>query len=116
MAEKRRAIEPQPKTTAMTHRDHLIEQHIRQHESHLKHIDEMLDKAHRHVEAGNSPAEAEAELEELKSEREKLAEHLSEMKQTEPHQWETDALTRSGPMGIWDAVARRLEKLMERLD
>lgn len=100
----------------MTHRDHLIEQHILRHESHLRQIDEMLQRAHEHVEAGKAPPEAEEELAELKSEREKLAGHLTEMKRREPGDWEPDTLRQSGPIGIWDAVARRLEKLMERLD
>lgn len=100
----------------MTHQDHLIEQHIRLHESHLKHIDEMLQRAHRHIEAGKAPPEAKSELKELKEEREKLAGDLSEMKQKEPEEWERDALTWAGPMGVWDTVAQRLEKLVERLD
>jgi hypothetical protein len=100
----------------MTHRDELVEQHIRQHESHLKHIDEMLRRAHEQVEAGNAPPEAEQELKELKGEREKLAGHLTEMKRKGPEDWERETLERAGPMGIWDAVAQRLEKLVERLD
>lgn len=100
----------------MTHRDHLIEQHIRLHESHLKHIDEMLNRAHQHVEAGSAPPEAETELKELKGERQKLAEELSEMKHKSVEELERDALSRAGPMGVWDAVARRLEKLVEHLD
>lgn len=100
----------------MTSRDHLIEQHIVQYESHLRHIDEMLHRAHKHVEAGKAPPEAEKELDSLKSEREKLAEHLSEMKRRTSEDWERETFTRAGPMGIWDAVARRLEKLVEHLD
>jgi len=100
----------------MTQRDHLIEQHIRLHESHLKHIDEMLQRAHEHVEAGRAPPEAEAELKELKGEREKLAEHLTEMKRKDADELEREARKRAGPMGVWDAVAQRLEKLVEHLD
>lgn len=100
----------------MSHQDHLIEQHIRLYESHLKHIDEMLHRAHEHVEENGAPPDAKAELSELKGEREKLAGHLSEMKRKEPEEWERDAFSWSGPMGIWDTVAQRLEKLMERLD
>lgn len=100
----------------MTRRNDLVEQHIRLHESHLKHIDEMLQRAHEHVEAGSASPETEQELQELRGERERLAEHLSEMKRKEPEHLERDALSQSGPMGIWDAVARRLEKLVEHLD
>lgn len=100
----------------MSHQDHLIEQHIRLHESHLKHIDEMLRRAHEHVEAGNAPAAAQDELEEIRDERDRLAGHLSEMKRKQPEEWRRDALSWSGPMGVWDVVMRRLEKLVERLD
>lgn len=94
----------------------MIEQHIVQYESHLRHIDEMLRRAHKHVEAGSAPPEAEKELNNIKGEREKLAEHLSEMKRRTPEDWERETFTQAGPMGIWDAVARRLEKLVEHLD
>lgn len=100
----------------MTHQDHLIEQHIRRYESHLKQIDEMLHRAHAHVEAGSAPPAAEVELQQLKETRNELAGELSEMKRKEPEQWQRDALSWSGPMGIWDTVMRRLEKLVERLD
>ena len=100
----------------MTDSNDLIEQHIVEYESHLKHIDEMLSRAHEHVASGAAPAEAEKELQELKGEREKLADHLSEMKRKGPEDWEEETFERAGPMGIWDAVARRLEKLVERLD
>ena len=115
----------------MTHREHLIEQHILQYESHLKHIDdfrrdcllnglddidEMLRRAHEQVEAGSAPPEAEAELKELKGEREKLAEDLTEMKRKDAEELEREALRGAGPMGVWDAVAQRLEKLVEHLD
>jgi len=100
----------------MTDRDDLIEQHILQYESHLRHIDEMLQHADKHIAAGNKPAGAEEELQDLKGKREKLAEDLSQMKRKGPEDWEREAATRAGPMGIWDAVAQRLEKLVERLD
>lgn len=100
----------------MTHQDHLIEQHIRLHESHLKHIDEMLHRAHEHVEAGSVPPAVKVELKDLEEKRDELAGELAEMKRAEPQHWQRDALSWSGPMGIWDTVAQRLEKLVERLD
>ncbi|MGA8260461.1 MAG: hypothetical protein WB783_09640 [Arenicellales bacterium] len=100
----------------MTDSNDLIEQHILRYESHLNHIDEMLHQAGKHVAAGTAPPEAEAELDELKEEREKLAGHLSEMKRKGPEEWERETLERAGPIGIWDAVAQRLEKLVEHLD
>lgn len=96
----------------MTHRDHLIEQHIRFYESHLAHIDEMLDRAWEHVEAGSASPATESELKDLKGEREKLAGNLSEMQEA----WKHDPLSWSGPMALWHTVMQRLERLMERLD
>ena len=100
----------------MTNRESLIEQHILQHESHLKHIDEMLRRAHEHVEGGQVPPDARGELQELEGEREKLAEDLTEMKRKGPEDWEEKTIRSAGPLSAWDAVARRLEKLVERLD
>ncbi len=100
----------------MTQRDHLVEQHILLHESHLKHIDEMLQQARRHVEAGTAPPEAETELSEIVSERRKLARELSKMKRKSPEEMDSDLVGKGGPLGLWYAVAQRLEKLVERLD
>ena len=100
----------------MTDSNDLIEQHILRYESHLNHIDELLRKAGEHVAAGTAPPQVKAELNDLEGEREKLASHLSEMKHRGPEEWERETLERAGPMGVWDAVAQRLEKLVEHLD
>jgi len=100
----------------MSRQDHLIEQHILQHESHLRHIDEMLRKAREHVENAALPAEAHEELAEIRRERERLAEHVAAMKRKTPEELARDTMEHSGPMAIWDAVARRLEKFFERFD
>lgn len=100
----------------MSQLDHLVEQHILLHESHLKHIDEMLQQAQRHVEAGTAPPEAETELSALVSERRKLAGQLSEMKRKSPEEMDGELVGKGGPLGLWYAVAQRLEKLIERLD
>lgn len=100
----------------MTHINELIEQHIREHESRLKHIDELLQRTRRKVADQQQENKAiGAELEEAKRDREQLYEHIQAVKQS-PQYWSKNALEKAGPMGVWDAVAQRLEKLVERIE
>ena len=99
----------------MTKINHLVEQHITRYESHLKHIDELLERAHEGVTEGPEHEETRAELEGLKLEREKLASHLDELRLKSLENWREEEIEKSGPMGIWDAVAQQLEKLVERI-
>lgn len=96
----------------MTGLDRQIEQHIREYESRLRHVDELLERAHHH----KPPAEVAKELEEARHEREKMAAHLDELRRKPPEHWQEEEIESAGPMGIWDAVAQQLEKLVERLE
>jgi len=96
----------------MTGRDQLIEQSILEYESRLKHVDELLDRAHHH----QPPAEVAKELEQARHERQKMAAHLQEMRRKPPEHWREEEIEMAGPMGIWDAVAQQLEKLVEKLE
>ena len=96
----------------MTGRDQRIEQSILAYESRLKHVDELLDRAHHH----KPPAEVAEELKQARHEREKMAAHLEEMRRKPPEHWQEEEIESAGPMGIWDAVAQQLEKLVERLE
>ena len=49
-------------------------------------------------------------------EREELAGHLERMRLRSLEDWQEKEIELSGPMGIWDAVAQQLEKLVERLE
>jgi DNA repair exonuclease SbcCD ATPase subunit len=99
----------------MTTMNQLVEQHITKYESHLKHIDELLERAHEGVAEGPEYEETRAELEGLQQQREKLASHLDELRLKSLENWREEEIEKSGPMGIWDAVAQQLEKLVERL-
>lgn len=99
----------------MTTMNQLVEQHILQYESHLKHIDELLERAHEGVTEGPEHAESKEELEALRQQRESLASHVDELRSKSLENWQEEEIEMSGPMGIWDAVAQQLEKLVERL-
>ena len=96
----------------MTNVSQLAEQHIREHESRLKHIDELLE--HAHAEAG-ADEEIIHELDQIRQEREKLVSHINELKQKSFAEWQVEKIEQSGPMVVWDAVAKKLEKLVERI-
>ncbi|WP_455208890.1 hypothetical protein [Kaarinaea lacus] len=89
----------------MANIDQLAEQHIRQYESQLKHIDEVMERAHQ--EGSES-----AELKELAEHRLELADYIAELKDKAPFEW----MEEGGPMVLWDVVAERIEELVERIE
>lgn len=100
----------------MTTENQLIEQHIREYQSRMQHIDELLEQAKKELAKPESPKEARAELEEAIRGREKLATLYEELKLSSTENWRKEEILKSGPMGIWDAVAQQLEKLVERFE
>ena len=100
----------------MTDINTLIERHIIEHESRLKHVDELLERAKKVADEGTEGAELRAEVTELKRGREELSGRIQELKKESPEYWQKKALEKAGPMGVWDAVAQRLENLVERVE
>lgn len=89
--------------------EQLVEKHVMEYASRLKHIDELITRADK---AEDQSSTHKAELSELKQEREKLAGHLEEIRQQSLEEWAKEG----GPMVIWDLVAERLERLVEHLE
>ena len=90
----------------MTKFDKLAEQHIAEHEARLKHIDELMQEAEQ---AGDE--ESKTELTELKEKQTEMGDYIEELKEKSPeHLMET-----AGPMVMWELVAQRLEKLIEKI-
>ena len=98
----------------MPHIEDLVEQHIKEHESRLKHIDELLLRARKNTD--HEQPESGAELEKLIAQRDELAGQLDKMRLRPGNDWNEKEIELAGPMGIWDAVAQQLEKLVERLE
>lgn len=88
----------------MTNIDQLAEQHIRQYESQLKHIDEVMEQAIKSQEES-------ADYQELAKHRGELADYIEELKDKAPIKWMEDG----GPMVMWDIAAERIEELIERV-
>jgi len=89
----------------MANIDQLAEQHIRQYESQLKHLDEVMARAQ------DKSAES-AELKELAKHRDELADYIQELRDKAPYEW----MEEGGPMVLWDIVGERIEELVERIE
>lgn len=94
----------------------LVDQHIREYESRLQRIDNLLSQAKERNARDHAQDETKRQLEQLKEERDKLASWLDEARRKPLANWRQDEIREAGPMGIWDAVAQQVEKLVERLE
>ena len=98
----------------MTSIEKLVEQHVLEYESRLKHVDELLERAHKATE--KEPPAVSEELAALKKERERFAAHLEELRLKSLQDWREEEIEKAGPMGIWDALAQQVENFVERLE
>ena len=90
----------------MTKFNQLAEQHIVEHQSRMKHIDELMEKAEQ---AGDE--ESKEELAELKEKQTEMGDYIEQLKEKSPEQ----LMETAGPMVMWELVAQRLEKLIEKI-
>lgn len=97
----------------MTVIDSLSNQHFKEQESRLKHIDELLERAEQ---SKKDRTEFDEEINQIRNERAELLQHLNALKKKSQDEWQTDGIENAGPMIIWDAVAKKLEKLLERIE
>jgi hypothetical protein len=97
-----------------TTQERMIQQHILEHESRLKHMDELLERAQQ--KAARAEGDAAEQLAKAKQERDKLSSQVEQLKVKPPDQWTEEEFAKTGPMVIWDTLALKLEKLVERLE
>ena len=99
----------------MSSREMRIEQTILEHQARLKHFDELLKQAEKGLSAKTEATEFSEELTQLRQERKKLLEHIEQLKSQTREEWQESTIEEAGPMIIWEAVAKRLESLVERI-
>jgi hypothetical protein len=92
----------------VTNTSDLIEQQIMKHEAHLKKIDELFEKADEVSDEAADPL-----LRALKHERDQLEALLSQMRGEAKETWEEAAERHFGPVAVWEALARVLERAIE---
>ena len=98
--------------TEMNQLNRMIQQHILEHESRLKHVDELLERAQQKI----AKEDAAEQLAKAKQERDKLSSQVEEFKVRAPDQWSEADFERTGPMVVWDTLAQQLERLVERME
>jgi len=97
----------------MTTKEQLIEQHVREYESRLKHIDELYERAHKATEHLDDQS-TRSELKELAKKRAQLPRDADEIKTMPIENWREETVQNAGPMAIWDILAQKLEDFLER--
>lgn len=95
----------------MTGIENLVERHLVEYDSRLKHMDELAQRV-----SSSAEQELDSEFRALIKERDRLADEVERMKLRSLDDWEKEELALAGPMGVWDALAQQLEKLVERLE
>ena len=98
----------------MTTKEQLIDQHIREYESRLKHIDELYERAHKATEHLDEEHETRSELQDYATRRHQLLQKTNEIKTMPVNNWRKETIQNSGPMAIWDVLAQKLEDFIER--
>jgi len=93
----------------------LVEAHARLHNSRMTHIDELIDQANTKIQSHPDKTLLEQELSELRRQREHLLAHIEALDSETNSQWHKTSLEKSGPMVMWETVASKLEKLIERI-
>ncbi len=100
----------------MTNKEQLIDQHIREYESRLKHIDELYERAHGAIKHLDEKHETRSELKDYDEQRLKLQQKADEIKTMPIKNWREETVQTAGPMAIWDVLAQKLEDFLERHD
>ena len=98
----------------MSNKEHLIEQHIREYESRMRHIDELFVQAHEAASEHDEGSEAHVVLSELKEQRSQLPQSAEEASGHLMEHVQEDTLRSAGPMAVWDILAQKLEDFVER--
>jgi len=98
----------------MTTKEHLIEQHIREYESRMKHIDELYDRAHQAVGSADEATDKQVRLKELSAQRALLQQTTDHFRTLPVEHWREETVRNSGPMAVWDILAQKLEDFLER--
>ena len=98
----------------MTTKEQLIDQHIREYESRLKHIDELYERAHKATEHFDDDHDTRSELKSFADQRAQLPQDADEIKTMPVENWRQETVQNAGPMAIWDILAQKLEDFLER--
>jgi F0F1-type ATP synthase membrane subunit b/b' len=95
--------------------DALVKRYSGNYQSRLEYLDKLLAEADRHKGSGPEAEAADEELATLRREREELLKDAEQLKKKTREEWQEETLEETGPMIMWEAVAKKLEGLIERI-
>lgn len=102
----------------MTSKEQLIEQHIREYQSRLKHVDELFVRAQEVTEDLDETDESRTELKDYAEQAKYYLgendEETEQIKTMKVKKWREETAAAAGPMAIWDILAQKLEGFIER--
>lgn len=93
-----------------------LAQHVNRYAENLQHIDALLSRAKQGAAALPAQSDVHAALAKASRDRDLAASHLEKIRKMSSAQFSEKLIEQAGPMGIWDAVAADLEKLVERIE
>ena len=100
----------------MTVFEKLVDQHIKEYESRLKHLDALFAKAKKASEKLDDDHALKSELGNYHQQHADLSERVVELKKKPLDHWREDMIQSAGPMGILDILGQKVEDLIERLE
>jgi hypothetical protein len=95
--------------------DDLIQRHNRRYQARLEYLDDLLAEADGRKGTGSEAGAVGEELTALRREREALLTDAERLKPKPREGYQVETLEESGPMIMWELVAKRLEGLIERV-
>lgn len=93
-----------------------LAQYVNRYEANLRHIDDLLSRAKQGAAALPAQSDVHAAVAKAAGDRELASNHLENIRKLSSEQVSEEMIEQAGPMGIWDAVAEDLEKLVERVE
>lgn len=91
-------------------------QYVNRYEANLRHIDDLLNRAKAGASTLPAQSDVHAALAKAAADRDLASAHLDKIRKLSSEQFSEELIEQAGPMGIWDAVAEDLEKLVERVE
>jgi hypothetical protein len=94
--------------------EQLVNQHILEYESRLKHVAELYARAQKATDHLDEDHQSKSELKALSDSKLKMEQQATGIRTMSTEDWRKETIKNAGPMAIWDILAQQLEKFVER--
>ena len=100
----------------MTITEKIADQHIREYESRLKHLDELFERAKQASARLDDGHALKSELGQYEEQYNDLANQTAKPGKRPYAHLPEDIIASAGPMAVWDILSQKLEDLVERIE